>query len=107
VSGHFRSCRITLSQQLDHVARSARMGIRRIAGGSCLCCPPGEVDDLLIGEVGGLDPPGNAIFCAEPRHNTSLRVDLGGRVALVGPAVPEDGVRASLGGAPEGPPAAE
>ena len=82
-----------------------------VAGGLPWCgrlaAHGGEVDDLLVGEVGGLDPAGDAVFGAQPGHAAGLGVDLGGGVALVGPAVPEDGVGAGFGGAAEGPPVAE
>ena len=60
--------------------------------GASLGGPGGQVDDVLIGEVGGLDPAGDAVFGAQPADAAGLGVDLGGRVALAGPAVPEDGV---------------
>src|SRR5262249_49448912 len=76
-------------------------------GGAGLGGPPGQVDDLLVGEVGGFDPAGDAVLGAQPADTAGLGVDLGGRVAHAGPAVAEDGVAAGFGGAAEGPPVAE
>src|SRR5262249_35237761 len=78
-----------------------------VVGGAGLGGPVGQVDDLLVGEVGGFDPAGDAVFGPEPADAAGLRVDLGRGVALVGPAVTEDGVTAGFGGAAEGPPVAE
>jgi hypothetical protein len=75
--------------------------------GASLSSPVGEVDNVVVGEVSGLDAAGDAVFGAEPADAAGLRVDLFGGVALVGPAVAEDGVRGRLGGAAEGPPVAE
>src|SRR5215472_13016431 len=69
--------------------------------------PSSQVDDLVVGEVGGLDPAGDAVFGAQPADAAGLGVDLGGRVAHAGPAVAEDGVGAGFGGAAERPPVAE
>jgi len=49
-----------------------------VVGGAGLGGPGGEVDDLLIGEVGGFDPAGDAVLSSEPGHAAGLRVDLGG-----------------------------
>src|SRR5690348_1010672 len=81
--------------------------VTRVVGGAGLGGPVGQVDDLLVGQVGGLDPPRDAVLGAQPADAAGLRVDLGGRVALVGPAMTEDGVAAGFGGAAEGPPVAE
>src|SRR5262245_23041160 len=89
-----RSCGITLTagQPDDLAVALGGPG----AGGSGA---GGEVDDLFVGEVGGLDAAGDAVFGAQPRDPACLGVDLGGGVALVGPAVAEDGVAACFGGA--------
>src|SRR5271165_2920642 len=83
-------------------------------GGSCCLRPVpefgrvgGEVGDVLIGEVGGFDPPGDAGLGQQPADAPGQGVDAGGGVALACPAVPEDHIGAGIGGAPERPPVAE
>src|SRR5207248_4029990 len=97
----------SIPPQLDHVPGGCCLTTGGVVRGASLCCPGGQVDDLLVGQVGGLDPPRDAVLGPQPAHAPCLRVDLGGRVPLVGPAVAEDRVRAGLGGAAERPPVAE
>src|SRR6266851_821253 len=67
----------------------------------------GQVLDVVVGEVGGLDAAGGAGLGQEPGHAACEGVDGGGGVALSGPAVAQDGVGGGVGGAAEGPPVAE
>ena len=97
------SCGVTFTARDDRAAAGGlgRWGV--VQGGGLL----GQGDDLLVGEVGGLDPAGDAVFGAQPGHAACLGVDLFGGVALDGPPWPEDGVGAGFGGAAERPPVAE
>ena len=98
-------CGVT-SEQLDYIGVAV---VAIAAGMDCagLSGPGGEVDDVVVGQVGGLDAAGDAVFGAQPGDPARLGVDFLGGVALGRPAVPQDGVRGSLGGAAERPPVAE
>jgi len=52
----------------------------------------GQVLDVCVGEVGGLDAAGDAGFGEQPGHAACKRVDGRGGVACCCPAVPEHGV---------------
>src|SRR5215470_352204 len=67
----------------------------------------GQVGDVGVGEVGGLNAAGDAGFGQQPADAPGEGIDLGGGVALVGPALAEYGVAAAIGGAPECPPVGE
>src|SRR5450755_3671531 len=67
----------------------------------------GQGDDLVIGQVGGLDLAGDAAFGDQVGHAGVGVVDVGGVEAGFGPAVAEDDVAAAGGGAAECGPVAE
>src|SRR5712691_2434489 len=83
------------------------------AGGSCGVLPAkvggvgGEVLDVVVGKVGGLDAAGDAGLGQQPADPACHRVDVGGGVAVVGPALAEHDIGGGVGGAAEGPPVAE
>ena len=62
---------------------------------------------MVVGEVGGLDAAGNAGLGQQPADAAGHRVDVGGGVTVVGPALAEYDVGGGVGGAAEGPPVAE
>ena len=69
-----------------------------VQGGSCgvLAAQPGRVGgqvfDVVVGEVGGLDPARDAGLGQQPADPSGQRVDVGGGVSLGGPALAEHGV---------------
>ena len=52
----------------------------------------GQGDDVGVGQVGGLDPLGDAAFGDEEGFARVDRADVGGGVSGAGPAVAEDDV---------------
>src|SRR5215472_11151750 len=97
------SCGVTLSQR-DDLAALAGGGL---ADGAERGGVFGEGDDVVVGEVGGLDPAGDAVFGPQPGHPAGLGVDVFGGVTLGRPPVSEDGVGGGFGGAAERPPVPE
>src|SRR6266542_6955986 len=65
------------------------------------------MSDVVVGEVSGLDPLRDAGLGQQPADAAGERVDVGGGVAFVGPAVAEHHIRAGICGAAECPPVAE
>jgi hypothetical protein len=80
--------------------------MRRPFQGARVCRLRGEVNDLVVGEVGGLDPAWLAVLGAQQRHAACLGVDqrlVGSIPASRCPALTQDAVRGRAGGAAEGP----
>src|SRR6266516_4375614 len=60
-----------------------------------------DAADVFIGEVGAFEPARDAAFGEQPADPAGFGGDVGGVVALLGPAGAQDDVRASVGGAAE------
>jgi hypothetical protein len=67
----------------------------------------GQVGDVGVGEIGGLDPPGCTGFGEQPADATGEGVDFRSGITFPRPAVPQHRVGAGVSGAAEGEPVGE